>query len=122
MTYSAEVKLRQASENNTTSRMAQPKQVMYQHFAAIVRNFAGPRLNAPNARIAVGWGMPDGDSSCERKGCFLKRAAESEKDYSATNTVIKRNQCPSGKAFHEHDSTSEGDRDPCGSLVAGSED
>ena len=79
-------------------------------------------LFAPNARIAVGWGMPDGDSSRERKGCFLKRAAEAEKDYSATNTVIKRNQSPSGKAFDEHDSTSEGDRDPCGSLVAGSED
>jgi len=78
-------------------------------------------LFAPNARIAVGWGMPDGDSSRERKGCFLKRAAESEKDYSATNTVINRNQSPSGKAFDEHDSTSEGDRDPCGSLVAGSE-
>ena len=40
MTYSAEVKLRQASENNTTSRMAQPKQVMYQHFAEIVGNYA----------------------------------------------------------------------------------
>jgi hypothetical protein len=121
MTYSAEVKLRQASENNTTSRMAQPKQVMYQHFAEIVANGAEHAF-CSNARIAVGWGMPDGDSSRERKGCFLKRAAESEKDYSATNTVIKRNQSPSGQAFHEHDSTSEGDRDPCGSLVAGSED
>ena len=87
--------------------MAQPKQVMYQHFAEIIANCTRAVLLSPNARIAVGWGMPDGDSFCERKGCFLKRAAESKKDHSATDTVIKRNQCPSGKAFHEHDSTSE---------------
>jgi hypothetical protein len=121
MIYSDRVKMRQASENNTTSRMAQPKQVMYQHFAAIVVNSALLALYAPNARIAARWGMPTAIRLEKGVGCFLKSAAKSEKNYSATNTVIKRNQSPSGQAFHEHDSTSEGDRDPCGPLVAGSE-
>ena len=47
--------------------MAQPKQVMYQHFAEIVVNSARAALGDPNARIAVGWGIA-GRRFVSRKG------------------------------------------------------
>jgi hypothetical protein len=76
MIYSTRVKMRQASENNTTSRMTQPKQVMYQHFAAIVVNSALLALHVLNARIAVGWGMPTAIRCVARGGLNSKARRE----------------------------------------------